>query len=156
MATSARVRYDFAHAILDDHSRLAYVELLDDEKASTVTAFLARALSWFRAHGIRAKRPMTDNPWSYTHNRSLGELLDARGIKHLPTQAYRPQTNGKLKRFHQTMAREWAYGISYRSSHHRDQAPPHWLQHYNHTTPHSGISNRPPNNHIHNLCGQVN
>ena len=155
MAADTRVGYDFAHAIVDDHSRFAYVELLDDEKASTVTAFVARALSWFQEHGIHGKRLMTDNAWSYTHNRSLRDLLATRGIKHLRTQAYRPRTNGKVERFHQTMAREWAYGMSYRSSHHRDQALPHWLQHYNHTRPHSGIGNRPPISRIHNLSGQV-
>ena len=96
--------YDFAHAIVDDHSRLAYVELLDDEQAATVTAFVRRALDWFEARGIHAKRLMTDNAWIYVKNQSLRELLAAREIKHLRTQAYRPQTNGKVERFHQTMA----------------------------------------------------
>ena len=81
-------------------------------------------------------------------------LLADHGIKHLRTQAYRPQTNGKVERFHQTMAREWAYGMTYRSSHHRDRALPHWLKHYNHTRPHSGIGNRPPISRVHNLRGQ--
>ena len=92
MADGTRVGYDFAHAIVDDHSRLAYVELLADEKAATVTAFVTRALAWFEARGIHAKRLMTDNAWSYTHNTSLRELLLDRDIKHLRTQAYRPQT----------------------------------------------------------------
>src|SRR6478672_3744083 len=112
--------YDFAHAIVDDHSRLAYVELLPDELAVTVTAFVTRALDWFQDRGIHAKRLMTDNAFSYVRNRSLRELLATRQIKHLRTQAYRPQTNGKVERFHQTMGREWAYGMSYRSSHHRE------------------------------------
>jgi transposase InsO family protein len=154
MADGTRVGYDFAHAIVDDHSRLAYVELLDDEKAATVTSFVARALAWFEAQGIEAKRLMTDNAWSYTHNASLRTVLTDRGIKHLRTQAYRPQTNGKVERFHQTMAREWAYGMTYRTSHHRDRALPHWLKHYNHTRPHSGIRNQPPISRVHNLLGQ--
>ncbi len=154
MNEGTRVGYDFAHAIVDDHSRLAYVELLDDELAVTVTAFVERALDWFGAHGIHAKRVMTDNAFSYVKNRSLRELLAAREIKHLCTQAYRPQTNGKVERFHQTMAREWAYGLSYRSSHHRAQALPHWLEHYNQRRPHSGIGNRPPINRVHNLRRQ--
>jgi transposase InsO family protein len=108
------VGYDFAHAIVDDHSRLAFVELHTDEKAATVTAFLARALSWFALHGIDPKRLMSDNAWAYTHNRSLAELLAANEIKHLRTKPYRPQTNEKVERFHQTMARECAYGLSYR------------------------------------------
>jgi transposase InsO family protein len=154
MADGTRVGYDFAHAIVDDHSRLAYVELLTDERAPTVTAFVARALAWFANHGINAKRLMTDNAWCYTHNNSLRELLLARQIKHLRTQAYRPQTNGKVERFHQTMAREWAYGMSYRSSRHRDVALPHWINHYNKRRPHSGIGNRPPVSRVHNLRGQ--
>jgi transposase InsO family protein len=154
MSNTTRVGYDFAHAIVDDHSRLAYVELHDDEKATTVTAFVARALEWFAARGIHAQRLMTDNAFAYINNRSLRELLAAHQIKHLRTQAYRPQTNGKVERFHQTMAREWAYGMTYRTSHHRHQALPHWLEHYNQRRPHSGIGNRPPNSRVHNLRGQ--
>jgi transposase InsO family protein len=100
MADGTRVGYDFAHAIVDDHSRLAYVELLEDERAPTVTAFVTRALAWFEGHGIQPKRLMTDNAWSYTHNNSLRQLLADHEIKHLRTQAYRPQTNGKVERFH--------------------------------------------------------
>ena len=156
--TSARmaehVGYDFPHAIVDDHSRLAYVELHTDERAATVTAFVQRALAWFESNGIHAKRLMTDNAFTYIHNRSLRELLTAQQIKHLRTQPYRPQTNGKAERFHQTMAREWAYGLSYRSSAHRTLALPHWLEHYNTRRPHSGIDNQPPTSRVHNLRGQ--
>ncbi len=154
MDPSTRVGYDFAHAIVDDHTRLAYVELHADERAATVTAFLTRALAWFDARGIRTQRVMTDNAFSYVRNRSLHELLTARKIKHLRTQAYRPQTNGKVERFHQTMAREWAYGLAYRSHEHRNEALPHWLEHYNTTRPHSAIGNRPPISRVHNLRGQ--
>lgn len=154
MDPGTRVGYDFAHAIVDDHTRLAYVELHSDERAQTVTAFVTRALDWFAAQDIDVKRLMSDNAWSYTRNRSLGELLAARQVKHLRTRPYRPQTNGKVERFHQTMAREWAYGLSYRSHHHRNQALPHWLEHYNTRRPHSGIENRPPISRVHNLRGQ--
>lgn len=154
MADGTRVGYDFAHAIVDDHSRLAYVELHTDERAQTVTAFVSRALDWFAAQGIQAKRLMTDNAFSYVRNRSLRELLAQREMRHLTTKPYRPQTNGKVERFHQTMGREWAYGMSYRSSHHRERALPHWLEHYNTRRPHSGIGNRPPISCVHNLCGQ--
>ena len=112
---------------------------IEDERAATVTAFVKRALNWFEARGIRARRLMTDNAWSYVRNRSLGELLAARQIKHLRTQAYRPQTNGKVERFHQTMGREWAYGMAYRSHRHRNRALPHWLEHYNERRPHSSL-----------------
>ncbi len=96
MEPGTRVGYDFAHAIVDDHTRLAYVELHGDERAQTVTDFVARALTWFEGHGIIAKRLMSDNAWTYTHNRSLRELLTTREIKHIRTQPYRPQTNGKV------------------------------------------------------------
>jgi transposase InsO family protein len=88
---------------------------------------------WFEQHGITARRLMTDNTFSYVKNRSLRELLERRQIKHLRTQAYRPRTNGKVERFHQTMAREWGYGLAYRSHRHRNQALPHWLAHYTNT-----------------------
>jgi transposase InsO family protein len=154
MAPPTRVGADFAHAIVDDHSRLAYVELHDDEKAATVTAFVARALTWFEQRGITARRLMTDNAFSYVRNRSLRELLHQRKVKHLRTQAYRPRTNGKVERFHQTMAREWGYGLAYRSHHHRNQALPHWLNHYNQRRPHSSLGARPPISRVHNLRGQ--
>jgi transposase InsO family protein len=93
---------------------------------------------------------LTDNAFTYVHNRSLRELLNERGIKHMRTQPYRPRTNGKVERFHQTMAREWAYGLSYRSHHHRNQALAHWLNHYNHHRPHSALDGHPPISRAHN------
>jgi len=150
----ARVGYDFAHAVVDDHSRLGYAELLPDCRAATVTAFTERALRFFAARGIPARRLMTDNHWSYTRNRSLRELLHERGIKHLRTPKRRPQTNGKVERFHQTMAREWAYGLRYRSSRHRAAALPHWLRYYNERRPHSSLGGSPPISRVHNLRGQ--
>ena len=152
-SVDSRVGYDFAHAIVDDHSRLAYVELHDDEKAATVTSFVERALAFFAEHGIVCKRLMTDNGFSYVKNRSLAELLTRQGIRHLTTQPYRPRTNGKVERFHQTMAREWAYGLAYRSSRHRATALPHWLDHYNRQRPHSSIGDRPPISRVHNVRG---
>jgi transposase InsO family protein len=150
----AKLGYDYAHAIVDDHSRLGYAELLDDERAPTVTAFVEHALSVFAAHGIEAKRLMTDNAWAYTKNRSLRELLTRQRIRHLTTRPRRPRTNGKVERFHQTMAREWAYGIRYRSSRHRAAALPHWLSYYNERRPHSSLGGRPPISHVHNLRRQ--
>src|SRR2546421_1377400 len=119
-SVESRVGYDFLHAIVDDHSRLAYVELHDDEKAETVTGFLERALAFYAEHGITVRRLMTDNGFSYVKSRALRELLTRSEIRHLTTQPYRPRTNGKVERFHQTMAREWAYGLVYRS--HRQRA----------------------------------
>jgi transposase InsO family protein len=153
MRAETRVGYDFAHAIVDDHSRLAYVELHDDEKAATVTGFVERALAFFAEQGVVAKRLMTDNGFSYVKNRSLGELLARHGIRHLTTEPYRPRTNGKVERFHQTMAREWAYGLAYASHRQRNQALPHCLDHYNTRRPHSSIGDRPPASRIHNVRG---
>src|SRR5262245_31279308 len=148
------VGYDFAHAIVDDHSRLAYVELHDDEKAATVTGFVERALDFFAGHGIVPKRMMSDNAFAYVHNRSLRELLTQHGIHHLTTEPYRPRTNGKVERFHQTMSREWAYGLPYHSHYQRAAALPHWLTHYNTARPHSSLAGRPPLSRVHNLRRQ--
>ena len=153
MKPETRVGYDFAHAIVDDRSRLAYVELHRDERAATVTGFLERALAFFQAHGIACKRLMTDNAFCYVKSRSLRELLAARGIKHQTTEPYRPRTNGKVERFHQTMAREWAYGLAYHSHRQRNEALPHWLEHYNRRRPHSSLGGRPPISRVHNVCG---
>jgi transposase InsO family protein len=150
-SAETRVGYDYAHAIVDDHSRLAYVELHQDEKAATVTGFVERALAYFAEHDIIARRLMTDNAFAYVHNRSLRELLASRGIRHLKTEPYRPRTNGKVERFHQTMAREWAYGLTYQTHRHRNAALPHWLNHYNRRRPHSSISDRPPISRVHNV-----
>ena len=136
--------YDFCHAVIDDHSRLAYVELHADERAETVAGFMERALCFYASHGIHAKRLMTDNAWEYTKNRSLRDLLDQHGIRHIRTRPYRPQTNGKIERFHQTMAREWAYGMTYRSARDRARALPYWISHYNERRPHSALAGKAP------------
>jgi len=152
-SVETRVGYDYAHAIVDDHSRLAFVELHDDEKAATVTGFVERALAFFAEHGIVAKRLMTDNAFAYVHNRSLRELLARQRIRHLTTEPYRPRTNGKVERFHQTMAREWAYGLTYHTHRQRNQALPHWLDYYNTRRPHSSLGDRPPISRVHNVRG---
>jgi transposase InsO family protein len=152
----AGVGYDYAHAIVDDHSRLGYVELLGDERAKTVTGFLERALAFFAAQEVKPKRLMTDNAWAYTKNRSLRELLAHQQIRHLRTPKGRPQPNGKVERFHQTMAREWAYGVRYRTHRHRAAALPHWLSYYNQHRPHSALGGLPPISRIHNVCGRDN
>jgi transposase InsO family protein len=146
--------HDYFHAIVDDHSRLAYGELLADERAATVTAFLERALAWFAEQGITAHRVMTDGAWAYTHNNSLRELLTQRQIRHIVTPPYTPRWNGKVERFHQTMQREWAKGLRYRNSTARNRALPHWLRHYNERRPHSSLGGRPPISRAYNLSGQ--
>lgn len=136
--------WEFCHSLIDDHSRLVYSELHADERAETVTAFLERALAFFAGHAITARRLQTDNAWSYIHNRSLRELLERRGIQHRRIPPRTPKRNGKVERYQQTLAREWAYGQRYRSSDARAAALPIWLTHYNTTRNHSAIGNRPP------------
>lgn len=114
--------HDFFHAVVDDHSRLAYGELLSDECAPTVTAFVERALAWFAQHGIATRRVMTDGVWAYTHNRDLRDLFNEQNIRHIVTPPYTPRWNAKVERVHQTMEREWAKGLRYRNHHARNQA----------------------------------
>jgi transposase len=149
-----RVGHEFVHSIVDDHSRLAYSELHRDERAQTVTAFVERALAFFSAHGISAKRLQTDNAFVYVHNRSLRELLAAQAIEHRRIPPRTPKRNGKVERYQQTLKREWGLGQRYRSSRHRALALPHWLEHYNTTRRHSGIGNRPPISRVRNLPKQ--
>ena len=150
----ARWGYEYAHSIVDDHSRVAYTELHPDQRAATVTGFVERALAWYVSIGVTPRRIMTDNACTYTRNRSLQRLLRDHGIRHLLIRPRTPRTNGKVERFHQTTSREWAYGVTYHDHHDRDQALPYWLNHYNRTRPHSAIAGRPPISRVHNLCGQ--
>ena len=145
---------DYVHAIIDDHSRLAYAEIHPDQRAATAAGFLERTLGFFAAHGIVAKRLMTDNAWIYVKGRELRRLLDRHQIRHLTTRPYRPRTNGKVERLHQTMAREWAHGLVYASHRERAHALPHWLNHYNTQQPHSSLDGQPPISRVHNLRRQ--
>jgi transposase InsO family protein len=135
--------WEFCHVAIDDTSRLAYVEILDDEKGPTCVAFLRRAIGFFAAHGVTVQRVMTDNGTGYrshAHRAGITEL----GIKHLRTQPYRPRTNGKAERFIQTLQREWAYAISYDTSWQRRQALMPWLTYYNRRRPHSALGHKTP------------
>lgn len=136
--------WEFVHSIIDDHSRVAYSEVHPDERAPTVTGFVARALAFYADLGVRPTRLQTDNAWCYRHNRSLRELAEGRGIRLRRIPPRTPKRNGKVERYQQTMAREWAYGQTYRSSDARAAALEHWLLHYNTTRNHSGIGDRPP------------
>ena len=138
------VGWEFCHSMIDDHTRLAYTEIHRDEKAATVVGFVQRALAFFAAHGISARRVQTDNAWTYVRNRGLRELLAERSITHRTIPPRTPKRNGKIERYQQTLAREWAYGQRYRDSDARAQALPIWLTHYNITRNHSSLSNRPP------------
>jgi transposase InsO family protein/transposase len=146
------IGWDYVHVAIDDATRLAYAEVLPDEKAATATAFLGRALEFYARHGIAVERVMTDNGSAY---RSTIHALACRalGIRHLRTRAYRPQTNGKAERFIRTMLGGWAYGAIYRDSQQRTAALDGWLFTYNHHRRHSAIGRQPPITRLNNLLG---
>ena len=131
------------HICVDDATRLAYVEVLGDEKANTCVGFLRRALAFYRAHGIRVERLMTDNGPGY---RSIAHAAACRAlrIKHLRTRPYRPRTNGKAERFIRTLLAGWAYGAIYRSSAERAAALSGWLDFYNSRRPHGSLGHKRP------------
>ena len=146
------VGWDYVHIAIDDATRLAYAEVLADEKASTAVAFLGRALAFYARHGIPVERVMTDNGSAY---RSTIHALacKALGIRHIRTRPYRPQTNGKAERFIRTLLAGWAYGATYGSSRERTAALDGWLWHYNHHRRHSAIGRQPPITQLNNLLG---
>jgi transposase InsO family protein/transposase len=146
------IGWDYVHVAIDDATRLAYAEVLPDEKAATAIAFLSRALAFYARHGIHVERVMTDNGSAY---RSSVHALACRalGIRHLRTRAYRPQTNGKAERFIRTMLGGWAYGAIYRDSRERTAALDGWLFTYNHHRRHSAIGRQPPITRLNNLLG---
>ena len=137
------VGWEYVHVAVDDYSRLAYAEVLLDEKASTAAAFLKRAVTYYQRHGIQVERVLTDNGSCY---RGVVHAVACRrlGIRHLRTRPYRPQTNGKAERFIRTMLNGWAYAHIYRSSQERSRALDGWLWHYNHRRRHSALGHQPP------------
>ena len=149
-----KVGWEFAHSAIDDHTRIAYTELHRDERAATVVGFIERALAFFAGLGITAHRLQTDNAWIYTHNRALAHLLSQHAIDHRTIPPRTPKRNGKVERYQQTLAREWAYGQRYRSSDARAAALTHWLRHYNHGRPHSSLGGATPISRATNLSGQ--
>jgi transposase InsO family protein len=149
-----RVGYEWVHSLVDDHSRLAYSELHPNERAATVSGFLERGLAFYAAHGIKPKRLLSDNAFVYRRNRSLRELLDRTSIRHLLIPIRRPQVNGKVERYQQTLKREWALGQIYGSSDQRAHALSHWLRYYNERRPHSSLGGRSPISRVHNLPRQ--
>ena len=119
--------WEIAHAAVDDHTRLAYVEVLDDERKHTVAAFLRRAAAWYRAQGVVVERVMTDRGSGYRSG-TFAEACRDLGLRHIKTRPYTPKTNGKVERFIQTLTRKWAYGAVYRSSEARTRALPSWAR----------------------------
>jgi hypothetical protein len=148
MRTGARrVGYEYVHVCVDDATRLAYVEVLPDERATTAISFLRRCLGFFAARGVHVERIMTDNGSAY---RSATWALATRalGIRHLRTRPRRPRTNGKAERFIRTMLNGWAYGAIYATSHERARGLPGWLDYYNHQRPHGSLAHQPPGHRL--------
>jgi transposase InsO family protein len=144
--------WEFVHVAIDDHSRLAYAEVLADEKGLTAVAFLRRALEFFAGHGVSVQRVMTDNGSAYVSHLHAAACRELQ-LRHLRTQPYRPRTNGKAERFIQTLQREWAYGRVFQTSADRSAALQPWLKHYNFTRPHGALSHKPPGSRVTNVAG---
>ena len=142
--------FEHVHVMIDDHSRLAYAEVLDALNADAAIGFLKRAVAWFAERGVQVERVMTDNGSAYvshTHRQALTEL----GIRHIRTRPYRPRTNGKAERFIQTLLNEWAYGRLYGSSRERTAALPAFLRRYNYQRPHGSLGKQAPAERLNNL-----
>lgn len=142
--------WDFVHVAIDDATRMAYVEVLPDERKATTTAFLLRALRWFRGHGIRVERVMTDNGSAY-RSRRFAKALRWLRVRHIFTRPYTPKTNGKAERFIQTLLREWAHGLAHPSSAARTADLPRWLDWFNRSRPHSALKGLSPLLAVNNL-----
>jgi len=142
--------YDYLHAAVDDHSRLAYVEVLGDERAQTCARFWRRAHHWFALHGITVTSVLTDNGVGYRSRLFRTALADG-GVRHRRTRPYRPQTNGKVERFNRTLLEEWAYRRLYRSNAARHRALQPWVHRYNHHRAHTALGGRPPVSRVTNL-----
>jgi transposase InsO family protein len=144
--------WDYVHVMVDDCSRLAYAEVLSDQRGETAVEFLRRGLAWFARLGVRVERVMTDNGSAYisvAHAAACRQL----GLRHLRTRPYRPRTNGKAERFIQTLQNEWAYGRLYGSSAERTAALPSFLDHYNYSRRHGSLSHQAPAARLKNLVG---
>jgi transposase InsO family protein len=142
--------FEYLHVMIDDHSRLAYAEVLDSLTAKAAIGFLRRARAWFAEHGIRLERVMTDNGSAYVshaYRRALGEL----GLRQLRIRPGRPRTNGKAERFIQTLLNEWAYARIYGSSTERTRQLEPWLEHYNFKRPHGSLGHQPPGTRMNDL-----
>jgi transposase InsO family protein len=151
----APIGYSYVHNAVDDHSRLAYTEILPDEKKQTAVAFWQRAQIFFTTHGITVQQVLTDNGSCYRSRLWHDTLADA-DITHKRTRPYRPQTNGKVERFNRTLLDEWAYARPYHSETERREALPQWLHTYNHHRGHTALGGHPPASRVPNLPRQYN
>ena len=140
------------HVAVDDHSRLAYVEVLPSDRRADALAFLERALRWYRTQGLVVEEVMTDNGSAY-RSRAWRERCQQLGLRHLRTRPYTPRTNGKAERFIQTLLRSWAYGFAYPSSACRTRALAGWTRWYNRRRPHGSLGGLPPVSRVSHVCG---
>jgi transposase InsO family protein len=148
-----RLGYNFLHTAIDDYSRLAYTEILPDETRESAVQFWSRAQTFFAQAGITVQRVLSDNGACY-RSRAWRDTLTQAGITVKKTRPYRPQTNGKVERYHRTLTEEWAYAKPYTSEHARRAALPNWLHMYNHHRSHTALGGQPPASRVLNLCGQ--
>ena len=144
----------FVHTVIDDHSRVAYAEIHDDETAATAAGVLYRAVAWFAARGVKVERVLSDNGSAYRSHAWRDACADL-AIVHKRTRPYRPQTNGKIERFHRTLADGWAYARHYSSEGERRAQLPGWLHFYNHHRAHSAVGGTPISR-LNNLPGHHN
>lgn len=135
--------WDAVHVAIDDYSRVAYVEILNDERGETCAGFLERAIAWFKQRAVRVERVLTDNGAGY-RSHIFAQACAHHHVRALRTRPYRPRTNGKAERFIQTLQREWAYAVRYETSNHRTLALQPWIEYYNRRRPHGALSHRPP------------
>ncbi|MDQ3113075.1 MAG: IS481 family transposase [Actinomycetota bacterium] len=141
----ARIGYDYVHSMVDDHSRLAYSEILPDEQGPTCAGFLLRAAAYFSAHGIeRIERVITDNHWSYRRSNDVADAIMALGAKHKFIKPHCPWQNGKVERFNRTLATEWAYRRAFLNNDERTAALAPWLELYNTRRRHTALGGLPP------------
>ncbi|MFJ8142319.1 IS481 family transposase [Streptomyces sp. NPDC096013] len=150
-----KMGYAFVHSVIDDHSRVAYAEIHDDETAATAVTVLRRSVIWFADRGVTVERVLSDNGAAYVSHLWRDTCAELR-IKHSRTRPRRPQTNGKIERFHRTLADGWGYARCYVSEAERRAALSAWLHTYNHHRPHTAIGNKPPITRLINLPGQYN
>ena len=144
VTTHAKVGYDYVHAAVDDHSRLAYAEILDDEKGITCAGFLLRAADYFTAHGLAVREVISDNARNYTISRDFQAAVAALGVRHLTIKPHCPWQNGKVERFNRTIQVEWAYRQVFHTNAERAAALAPWLEHYNTQRRHWALGGQPP------------
>jgi len=150
--TTRGAGFNYIHAAVDDHTRLAYAEILPNDKGVTAAGFLIRAAAWYATHGITIKAIMTDNAFAYKTSHAFAAALAGLGAHHRLIKPHCPWTNGKVERFNRTLQTEWAYRRPYRSDAHRARALPRWLAIYNNQRPHTALGGLPPISRVSTTC----